>query len=70
MYNLQVINRACTELDGMHFQVYDPLNYMASVHLPFEMREESRQWVLTYAAGCLTEIQYLCSRIYVTNYSN
>ena len=35
----KVLSRACIELNGLHFQVYDPLNYMAYVKLPFEMNE-------------------------------
>jgi hypothetical protein len=33
------ISRACLELNSLHFQVHDPLNYMAYVPLPFEQKE-------------------------------
>ena len=36
---IKVLSRACIELNGLHFQVFDPLNYMAFVKLPFEMNE-------------------------------
>ena len=33
------LSLACLELNGLHFEVYDPLNYMAYVKLPFEQTE-------------------------------
>ncbi len=36
----KVLSRACLELNGLHFEVHDPLNYMAYVKLPFEMHEK------------------------------
>jgi len=35
----KVLSRACLKLNGMHFEVQDPLNYMAYVKLSFEMHE-------------------------------
>ena len=32
-------SKCCLELDGLHFEVYDPLNYMAYVKLPFDVKE-------------------------------
>ncbi len=40
MLATQVLSRACIALNGLHFQVYDPSNYMAYVKLPFEMHEK------------------------------
>ncbi len=37
---IKMLSIACLELNGLHFQVLDPLNYMAYVKLPFEMREQ------------------------------
>jgi len=36
---MKQISRACLELNSLHFQVHDPLNYMAYVPLPFEIKE-------------------------------
>lgn len=36
---MEVMSRACLDLQGMHFQVFDFLNYQAYVKLPFEMNE-------------------------------
>ncbi len=36
----KVLRRACLELNALHFEVHDPLNYMAYVKLPFEMNED------------------------------
>ena len=36
---MEVMSRACLDLQGLHFQVFDPLNYQAYVKLPFEMNE-------------------------------
>ncbi len=36
---IKVLSRACTELNGLHFEIHDRLNYMAYVKLPFEMNE-------------------------------
>ena len=33
------LSKCCLELNGLHFEVYDPLNYMAYVKLPFEIKE-------------------------------
>lgn len=43
---MQVISQACLDLDGLHFQVLDPLNFMAYVKLPFDLR---RIWILGYS---------------------
>ncbi len=37
---IKMISIACLELNGLHFQVLDPLNYMAYVKLPFTMKEQ------------------------------
>ncbi len=36
---IKLLSIACLELNGLHFEVYDPLNYMAYVKLPFEQKE-------------------------------
>ncbi len=36
---IKLLSIACLELNGLHFEVYDPLNYMAYVKLPFEIKE-------------------------------
>ena len=33
------LRKCCLELNGLHFEVWDPLNYMAYVKLPFEIQE-------------------------------
>ncbi len=33
------LSKCCLELNGLHFEVFDPLNYMAYVKLPFEIKE-------------------------------
>jgi len=33
------MSKACLELNSLHFQVHDPLNFMSYVRLPFEMKE-------------------------------
>ena len=33
----KLISQACLDLDGLHFQVLDPLNYQAYVKLPFDL---------------------------------
>ncbi len=37
---IKTISVACLELNGLHFRVLDPLNYMAYVKLPFTMKEQ------------------------------
>lgn len=37
---MKVLSRGCIELNGLHFQVFDPLNFMAYVKIPFEMDEK------------------------------
>ncbi len=39
MIATKFLSMACLELNGLHFEVYDPLNYMAYVRLPFELKE-------------------------------
>ncbi len=36
---IKFLSMACLELNGLHFGVHDPLNYMAYVKLPFETNE-------------------------------
>jgi len=36
---VKFLSICCLELNGLHFEVYDPLNYMAYVKLPFEIKE-------------------------------
>ena len=33
----KVLSKCCLELNALHFEVYDPLNYMAYVKLPFDV---------------------------------
>ncbi len=33
------LSKCCLELNGLHFEVYKPLNYMAYVKLPFDVKE-------------------------------
>ena len=33
------LSKCCLALNGLHFEVFDPLNYMAYVKLPFEIKE-------------------------------
>ncbi len=37
---IKMLSRACLELNGLHFEVHDPLNYLSYVKLPFEMKEK------------------------------
>ena len=39
MIATKCLSVACLELYGLHFEVYDPLNYGACVKLPFELNE-------------------------------
>jgi hypothetical protein len=36
---LKFLSKCCLELNGLHFEVFDPLNYHAYVKLPFEIKE-------------------------------
>lgn len=40
MLATKVLIRACIDVNGLRFQVYNPLNYMAYVKLPFDMHEQ------------------------------
>ena len=36
---VKILSIVCLELNGLHFEIWDPLNYMAYVKLPFEIKE-------------------------------
>ncbi len=36
---IKFLSKCCLELNGLHFEVFDPLNYQAYVKLPFDVKE-------------------------------
>ncbi len=36
----KILSRACIELNGLHFEVYDPLNFLSYVKLPYDMNAD------------------------------
>jgi len=43
---IKFLSKCCLELNGLHFEMYDPLNYMAYVKLPFEIKEADLDYAL------------------------
>ncbi len=37
---IKLLTFACLELNGLHYEVYDPLNFGAYIKLPFDVKEE------------------------------
>ena len=35
---IKTLSIICLELDGLHFEIHDPLNYMAYVKMPFSLK--------------------------------
>ncbi len=62
MIAIKFLSLACLELNGLHFEVYDPLNYMAYVKLPFEQKEADLDNRIHYPLGPLVKrlSQILC----------
>ena len=36
---IKFLSKCCLELNRLHFEVFDPLNYQSYVKLPFEIKE-------------------------------
>ena len=46
------MHMACLELNGLHFEVYNPLNYMSYIKMPFEEKEADLDNALLSSRQC------------------
>jgi len=41
MVAIKVLSRVCLELNGLHFEIHDPLNFQQYIKLPFEQSADN-----------------------------